>query len=321
MIKKEKIAFVLSGGGNRGALQVGALQVLLEAGLVPDMIVGASVGAINGALIAHEPTVHGARSLATVWRRVTRDDLYPGNHLTAVWSLLRGKEGLFSNERWQRFLSQHLPCKTFAGLPTECYIVATELNSGKLHVFGEEPDDLLIDSLMATCALPPLHPPYRIGERAYIDGGATANLPVRVALDKGATQIYALNIYPDLVTGQTRHLLDVSSHAIGALLQRQIDLDLQHCAEHKNVWLRHIDLPYPGVLDPWDFGHTDALIAAGRRAANEALLAGLRPPTWQERLTDGTQRLGASLTAATATLGNLLWTPAPSLASAEDKRR
>ncbi|MDQ4077121.1 MAG: patatin-like phospholipase family protein [Chloroflexota bacterium] len=306
------IAFVMSGGGNRGALQVGALQVLLEAGIVPDLVVGTSVGAINGAFVAHDPTVQGTQQLARIWARVTRDDLYPGNRLTALWSMVRGKEGLFSNANWERFLSQHLPCDTTGELTgAHCYIAATDLQSGKLHVFGEDKNDPLLDALMATCALPPLHPPYWIDGRAYIDGGTTANLPLRIALEKGATQIYALNISRELTPGKARNFLAVSSHAVGALLKRQIDLDLEHCASHENVWMRQIDLIYNKEVEPWDFSRTEELIALGREAAQLALSQGLRPPTWQERLVEGAEGFLTSLATVTTNLGTLFWSKPP----------
>ncbi len=307
------IAFVLGGGGNRGALQVGALQVLLEAGIVPDMVVGASVGAINGAYIAHDPTVRGTQELARLWSKVTRDDLYPGNYLTALWSIVRGKEGLFSNENWYKFMRGHFRCATFREVRgARCHIAATELNSGKIHVFGDDPNDPVVESLMASCALPPLHPPYWVNGKAYIDGGATANLPLRIALERGATQIYALNIINDMAPRKQRNVLDVSARAVEAILQRQIDLDLEHCVSCDKVRVRQIDLIYNGDLQPWDFSQTTALIARGRAAAKLALAKGpLRPPNWQERLSEGKEQLRTTLADATSQLGTMLWPKEP----------
>lgn len=302
------LAFVLSGGGNRGALQVGALQVLLEAGLVPDMVVGSSVGAINGAYIAFDPTVRGAQDLTHLWEVVTRDDLYPGNHLTALWSMIRGKESLFSNLRWQQFLNHHIPCRTFGDLQTPCYVTATELGSGEPALFGDDPGLCITDALMASCALPPLHPPYRIGQQFYIDGGATVNLPLRFALEKGATQIYALNIVSGPATHKKHTFVDVSARAVEMLVQRQIHLDLEHCASRSHVRVRQINLIYRGDLEPWDFSRTTDLIQRGRDAAEEALAQGpLCPPTWQERLSTSAERLRLSFNEATAQLGRALW--------------
>lgn len=299
------LAFVLSGGGNRGALQVGALQALLEAGLVPDIVVGSSVGGINGAAVAYDPTLAGVQRLTHLWEVVTRDDLYPGNHLTALWSMLRGKESLFTNERWYRFLNDHIPVRTFGDLQrARCYVTATELSSGEPHLFGEDPDVRIIDALMAGCALPPFHPPYQVGDRFYIDGGATVNLPLRAALAKGATEIYALNIVSSVPPRKERNFIDVSTRALDMLVQRQSHLDIEHCATQPNVWMRQIDLVYEGDLEPWDFSLTPELIRRGRAATELALATGpLRAPGWQERLAERAERFVSSLAEASAYLG------------------
>src|SRR3954467_5945585 len=104
------IAFVLSGGGNRGALQSGALKALLERGIFPNLIVATSVGALNGVMLAADPTVAGARRrapspavagarrLAASWPLIRRADIFPGNALTVSWRLLSGRGSLHSQE-------------------------------------------------------------------------------------------------------------------------------------------------------------------------------------------------------------------------------
>lgn len=303
------IAFVLGGGGNRGALQVGALQVLLEAGIVPDMVVGASVGAINGAYIAHDPTVRGAQNLAQLWSQVSRNDLYPGNYLSALWSVIRGKPSLFDNNNWYRFMRRHFPYRNFSELRgARPYVVATELESGRPHVFGDDPMDPVVEALMASCALPPLHPPYEVRGTAYIDGGATANLPVRIALERGATQIYSLSILNPTTSRKQRNLFDISTRAVEAIVQRQIDIDIEHCIACENVRVRQIGLVPDYDIQPWDFSHTAALLARGREAAKAALSKGpLRPPRWQDRLAESREQLVATFAQSTAQLGSLLW--------------
>jgi NTE family protein len=299
------IAFVLGGGGNRGALQVGALQVLLENGIVPDIVTGVSVGAINGVHIACKPTQEAVDELAHLWSVVRREDLYPGNYLTALWSLLRGKESLFTNENWRRFLQQHLPCPSFGDIQTTaCYVAATEFASGNIRVFGDDPEDSILDALMASCALPPLHPPYRINGMAYIDGGAAANLPLRIAIDRGATEIYALNVSAGLPPRKRYNVVDVSARAVDTIIERQIALDLEHCFARDGVWVRRIELVYNGDLKPWDFSRTPELIALGKEAARAALAQGpLRPPTWQERLAETREKVLSGLFESSAVFG------------------
>src|SRR5712692_4210474 len=103
------IAFVFSGGGNFGALQVGALRALLERHITPDLIIGTSAGAINAAYFAARPTLQGVDELAAVWRKVTAADVYPGTHWHTLWRVLTRRESLYPSEPLHKFLAAHLP--------------------------------------------------------------------------------------------------------------------------------------------------------------------------------------------------------------------
>jgi NTE family protein len=158
-------ALVLSGGGNLGAAQVGALRVLAERGIIPDMIVGCSVGALNASFIAREVSADQVEILADVWRSISRSDIYPGNRLGAIWRFISGKDSLYYNRRFFDFLQRGgvSPAVTFSDyLPLKVYITATQMPAGKLHVFGDNPHDRLLDALMASTALPPMHPPWTV---------------------------------------------------------------------------------------------------------------------------------------------------------------
>lgn len=282
------LAFVLSGGGNRGALQVGALQVLLEAGIRPDMVVGTSVGAVNACFLANDPTPRGAYRLAEVWLDVTRDDVYPGTHLTAVWNMVRGKESFFSNESWRRLLQSHMPVHRFGDLAVPAYAVAADLETGQQFVFGDDEDDLLLDGIMASTALPPLHPPWHVGGRRYIDGGAVADLPVRVAGERGASEIIALNLANSLTPGdQVRTLFGIMNRAIGTLVYRHTEADLEYMRRNSDIGLRTIELHYEMSMRPWDFSHSAELIALGRSTMKAALeKEPLVQQTWRDRVAE-----------------------------------
>src|SRR5262249_59152244 len=103
------IAFVLSGGGNRCALRGGALKAVLERGIYPDLIVATSVGALNGVMLAADPTVAGARRLAESWPNIRRDDIFPGNPLTVTWRILRGRGSLHGQHNLARFIARQVP--------------------------------------------------------------------------------------------------------------------------------------------------------------------------------------------------------------------
>ncbi|MFQ6058913.1 MAG: patatin-like phospholipase family protein [Anaerolineae bacterium] len=166
-------AFVLSGGGNRGALQVGALQVLLENGIRPEMLVGASAGAINAAFLAADPTPSGAHKLGEMWQQVTKEDVYPGGPLRVTWHLLTRRDSLYPSENFRAFLEANAPSGVhfFRQLAVHLYIVATDLATGRLYLFGEDPEESLLEAIMASIAIPPLFPPWPHRGRLLVDGG------------------------------------------------------------------------------------------------------------------------------------------------------
>lgn len=285
------IAFVFSGGGNRGALQVGAVQVLLSRGIVPDILIGTSVGAINAAYLADAPTPATARELERVWGQVTTDDIYPGRRMAILWRLLKERTSLFPSDNLYRFLGRHMPpdIETFADVRgAELYIVATHLRTSRMHVFGERPTDRIIDAIMASTALPPLHPPWCVEGEYYVDGGAVSDLPLRVAVSKGARTIYALHLPASLRPLPLGHsLTDIASRAISALVQQQVALDFEAVAHARGITLHHIELCPPSHLElsPRDFSQSERLIAIGREQTERYLeTQQTRPATRRERL-------------------------------------
>jgi NTE family protein len=268
------IAFVLSGGGNRGALQVGALQVLLEAGIRPELLVGTSAGAINAAFLATDPTPVGARRLADLWQRVTRHEVYPGGPLRAAWHLLTRRDSLYPNGNFKAFLEAHIPprMRFFHQLVVPVYITATDLRSGRLYLFGEDPEEPILDAIMASAAIPPIFPPWSYRGCVLVDGGVAANLPVGVAVEKGATEIYALDVWREKPPDQGRwNVWQIAVWSIGALMRQQWDRDLALCAVHPEVTLHHLPLYTERRLAFDDFSQAAELIAAGRSAAEAYL--------------------------------------------------
>ena len=276
------IAFVLSGGGNRGALEVGALQVLLERGVHPDMLVGASAGALNAAFLASTPTPVGAQRLAETWKRVTKQSVYPGNYWSVLWRLIRNGQSLYSNANFRTFLQRYLRAihvERFGDITSgaRLYVVGARLDTGSAHVFGDDPNDLLLDALMASTALPPFHPPWQCKGTVYVDGGMASNVPVCIAAERGAREIYALHVTtaPQPST-RWRGVVAISAHALQALLDRHLRCELQIATELPNVRLHYIPFTAYAELPLWDFRHTSEMIAEGR-AVMEAYLATQAP--------------------------------------------
>lgn len=256
-------AFVLSGGGNRGPLQVGALRALLEAGIRPDIIIGCSAGALNAAFMAREFSLAQVERLLAVWERTGKENVYPGGSLQILWRILRRKDSLYDNSNFYAHLQRNGldPALTFDDLADDIslYITATHLQSEKLRVFGDKPGDRVLDALMASTALPPVHPPWTIDGERYIDGGTVTPLPLRVAVERGATEIFGLHIWdePNPAEQLQKGVSAVINRSISTMLRLQAQHDLLLTAVAKKPRLHNIRLwadSMPGI-DDWSQAH------------------------------------------------------------------
>lgn len=207
-------AFVLSGGGARGALQVGALQALLEQGVRPDMVIGTSIGAWNAAWLARTPTLAGVRALGDVWRQIRASDLFFGRTLprwaplrgllalAAVRRIARGRSSLYDDTGMRKLLADHLGDLTFGDLALPLAIVAANLTEGGREVFRSGP---LAPAVLASSAIPGIFPPVRIGNSVYADGGTVDGCSIETAVAMGAQRIIILaNGYDVLNDGGDR---------------------------------------------------------------------------------------------------------------------
>ena len=181
---------MLGGARNLGAMQVGMLQALLGAGVVPDLVVGCSVGAINGAAIARNPTVAGAAALEELWTSMSRRDVWPVGRHRAPVRLFRRGSSVHGNAGLRAVLDRHLP-PTFEELAVPFACVAAELSTGEARWFASGP---LRDAVLASAALPGLLPPVEVDGRVLIDGAAVDVVPVAQAVALGAERLFVLQI-------------------------------------------------------------------------------------------------------------------------------
>jgi NTE family protein len=301
------IAFVLSGGGNRGAVQAGAILALLELNIRPDLVVGTSVGALNGVALAANPTVEGARWIAESWRKVRRSDIFPGNPLTVGWRLLTGQGSLHGRDGFYRFVRSMLPAgmERFADLRAQCIVTATVLSSGQLRILGLDPQEPLVDAIMASTAIPPFFPPFRYRDEWLVDGAVVSNLPLAQAISRGARTIYALNIVDDAAPASGRSLGQTMSYALSAMISRQDELErrLVEIGRRRGIAVHDIRLAVDRRLAYNDFSNSPALIDAGYQATYAYLKAHAAPqPARYGRLVlllrEAIRALGARHTAA-----------------------
>ncbi len=190
---RNRVAFVLSGGGNLGAVQVGMLRALAEAGVVPDLIVGCSVGAINGAAFAAEPNLAGVERLDRIWRRIADGDpdLMPSRRLPVLAQMARRGPSLHDPGPLVELLDEELPTRTFSGLRVPFTCVATDIDTASEHWFDS---GRLLPALLASAALPVVYPAVEHGPRTLIDGGVLNEIHAVRAFELGATEIYVLHV-------------------------------------------------------------------------------------------------------------------------------
>jgi NTE family protein len=187
----EKIAFVLGGGGHLGAHEVGMLRALVEHGVAPDLVLGTSIGAINGAALATEPSEATVARLTEVWSELADSDALGGSILGRLGTLARSRTHLHEGDALRGLLARSLPVERIEDLPVKFECVAACVESASERWFTSGP---LVDAVMASSAVPGLLPPVEIDGEHFLDGGIVNSIPVGRAAQLGARSIYVLHV-------------------------------------------------------------------------------------------------------------------------------
>lgn len=271
------LTLVLSGAANYGALQAGALKALFEAGLRPEMVVGTSAGALNGIQVAGNPSAEGMEDLRSIWDSIRPDYVGRTSLLSSLKCLITKQESFFLSEPLAQFFQDHLPhnIETFgelAGLNgIRAYAIAVCMETAELIAFGDRDEDRLVDGSMASTALPPYFPPWKIDGRRYMDGGILAKLPLKPAVERGATQIVALDVRHVITPSQrSRDLIGISGYAISLMTNNQTNESIYWTRSH-NVALRVIPLVVPTEVGFWDYGQAGYLFEFGYHLVEKEL--------------------------------------------------
>ena len=187
-----RTAFVLGGGGVLGAGEVGMLRALLEAQVVPDLVVGTSVGALNGAFLAADPTVEATVRLADLWRGLSGEGgVFAGSVGQRLGTALRSRTHLHPGRPLRELLSRHLPVERIEDLQVPFQCVAACIERAAEHWFSQGP---LADAVLASAAVPGLLAPVRIGDEHFFDGGLVNSIPISRAVELGATTVFVLQV-------------------------------------------------------------------------------------------------------------------------------
>ena len=264
---QQRIAFVLSGGGNLGSVQIGMLRALLEHNIVPDLVVGCSVGALNGAALADEPTLVGLKRLEQVWRNVDGNDLMPRNLLPNAVALARKGEAIHDNDGLRSLLNEAMRARTFEDLTIPFQCVATDVMGVREVWFDKGP---LIDPILASSAMPALYPSVEIDGVKYLDGAIVNDVPLTRAVDLGATTLYILHVGSfSRPRAQPRRPLDVAVQAYWIARHYRYKRDLEALPDSVTA---HV-LPHgqPPLMRYNDFTRTPELMTTAYEASTAYL--------------------------------------------------
>jgi NTE family protein len=186
-------AFVLGGGGVLGAVEVGMLRALFERGVTPDLVLGTSVGALNGAMVARQPDLGVVERLTELWRGANSSarEVYGDNPLRTVRRAVATGTHIYSAAPLKQRLVDELGTVTFEELPVRFQVCAASIERAAEHWFDSGP---VVDAVVASAAVPGLLPPARVGDEHFLDGGIVNSIPLGRAVQLGATRVYVLQV-------------------------------------------------------------------------------------------------------------------------------
>ncbi|MGH8713374.1 MAG: patatin-like phospholipase family protein [Casimicrobiaceae bacterium] len=264
-----KTAFVLAGGGSFGAIQVGMLRELVAHGVQPDLVVGASVGALNGAYFAADPTAAGVARLESIWRGLKRRDVFPVT-LRRLAGLFFESASLVDSFGLRRLIEHHLPYQELENAAIPIHIAATELLSGASVQISSGP---AVEAILASCAIPAAFPAVRVGQDYLIDGAVASNTPIMTAVGLGASRLIVLPTgFACALKAPPATAVGNALHALNLLVAHQLVRDLEQLAGQVEV----ITVPplCPLAVSPYDFSRADELIGRAAESTRQWLQKG-----------------------------------------------
>lgn len=268
MSNSKTTAFVLSGGASLGAIQVGMLRALYERRLSPDLIVGSSVGSVNGAYIASRPqTPATAHELAAVWAGLSRGEVFPLNPITGLLGFFGSRDHLVPDGNLRELIREHLGFDRLEQASIPLHVIGTDAISGRELRLSEGD---AIDAVMASVALPGVFPPVSWQGRELIDGGVANNAPISHAIELGAERVYVLPTGSACDLAEPpRGALGMLLHAMSLLVMRRLLVEIELLKDRCELIV--LPPPCPLSVSPMDFGHAEELMGLGYAEATQHL--------------------------------------------------
>jgi NTE family protein len=245
------------------------LRALYERGVVPDMLVGTSVGALNAAFVASRgQDVSTADELARVWLDMHRQDIFPIDLRMLVGGLWGRRDHVVGAHGLHRIVRRYLQFDDLAESPVPLHVVTFDLVTGREVRLSA---GSAVDAVLAAAAIPGILPPVRVGEQRLVDAAVVNNTPISHAVALGAERIYVLSTQdPSRLAGRVpRNALDAALQVLGVRTYDHLKADLVRYASDAEL----IVLPAPNRprVQPTDFRHAQRLIADALAAARTAL--------------------------------------------------
>jgi NTE family protein len=267
-------AFVLAGGGTRGAVQVGMLSELVDRGIRPDRVFGASVGAVNAAAYCADPTVDGVKKMEDVWMNLRPDDIFPKARVHGPWTFFQQRQSVYANNGLRKVLESGISVDQMEDVAIPLEVVTTSLADGSERWISGGP---IVDAVLASAAIPGIFPPVEIDGELLIDGGVVNNVPIARAMASGATKIYVLlcgpiRQYPRIGRRPIESVISAFFTSVNSRFSRELN------EVPKGVELVVFAGSDHPVEDFRDFGSSLAMVEGGRQEVR-SVLAGDRAPS------------------------------------------
>lgn len=270
MTSNSKTAFVFAGGGSLGAIQVGMLKALSAHGIRADCTVGSSVGAINAAYYAADPSVQGLERLEGIWRALRRGSVFRPAKLHMLRAIITGRDHLVESTALRLLVERHLPGALLQNGRIPCHVVATDLLQGGEVVISSGP---VADALLASAAIPGVFPPVEMGGRYLMDGGVANHTPVSVAAGLDVVRMIVLPTgYACAHQTPPRGVVAIALHALNQIIVRQLVTDLQRLGTRFEI--RVVPPLCPLDVSSYDFSKAGELIDRSTAATERWLAKG-----------------------------------------------
>jgi NTE family protein len=266
-----RTAFVFAGGSSLGALQVGMLKALLRHGFEADLVVGSSVGAINAAYFAGNPTLEGVSRLEAIWRGLRRHDVFPAPSLRDWMGLFSQRGYLVEPAGLAQLLERHFSDQRLEEARLPCHIIATDLLAGIELRISTGP---LIKALLASAAIPGVFPAVRLDGRYVVDGGVANHTPLSAAIELGANRLIVLPTgYSCTLEAPPKRAIGTALHSLNILIARQLSNDVRSLRTTAEILV--VPPLCPLGVSPYEFDAAAKLVDRAEQSTEEWIQNGV----------------------------------------------